>query len=286
MNEGVSFGFSTAGAGFPCPRFIFKSVIPFFITISYNQFIVKKVVLLRHGQSTYNAENKFCGWTDVPLTNRGVEEAKNSARLLQEACFTFDIAYTNVLSRAVKTTWIVLEHMDLMWIPVYKTWRLNERHYGALQGLDKTAVAKEHGEDQMFEWRRSFSVAPPALDKSDPRNTRDDPRYHDLTKDELPLTESLKDTQTRTLPYWHETITPEIKKGTKVLISASGNSLRALIKYLDNISDQDINQLNIPTGIPLIYELNDNLTPIKHYYLGDQEKIEAATQEVAGQGKI
>jgi len=244
-----------------------------------------KVVLLRHGESTWNKENRFTGWTDVDLSEKGVEEAHAAGKLLKAEGYTFDVAYTSVLKRAIRTLWITLDEMDLMWIPVYRSWRLNERHYGALQGLNKAETAAKFGDEQVLVWRRSYDVPPPALEASDPRFPGRDPRYAKLSKKELPLTECLKDTVARFLPYWHKTIAPDIKKGTKVLIAAHGNSLRALVKYLDNVSDEEIVSLNIPTGIPLVYELDVNLKPIKHYYLGDPEAIRKAAEAVAKQGK-
>ncbi|MFX1327692.1 MAG: 2,3-diphosphoglycerate-dependent phosphoglycerate mutase [Promethearchaeota archaeon] len=244
-----------------------------------------KIVLLRHGESIWNKENRFTGWTDVDLSEKGIQEAKEAARLLKEGGYTFDIAYTSVLKRGIRTLWIVLDEMDLMWIPVYRSWRLNERHYGALQGLFKSKIAVEFGEEQVLIWRRSYDIPPPALKTSDPRYPGNDAKYDDLTADEIPLTECLKDTVERVLPYWHETIVPTIKSGKKILISAHGNSLRALVKYLDNVPNEEIVELNIPTGVPLIYELNDDLKPIKHYYLGDPEKIAQAIEAVASQGK-
>jgi len=244
-----------------------------------------KLVLLRHGQSTWNKENKFTGWTDVDLTERGVEEAKRAGQLLKQHGFVFDMAYTSYLKRAIRTLWIVLDEMDLMWIPEFKTWRLNERHYGALQGLNKAEMAAKVGEEQVHIWRRSYDVRPPALEKSDPRWPGNDPKYKELSEEELPLTESLKDTVERVLPYWHNEIAPSIKAGKRVIISASGNSLRALVKYLDNISDEEIPQLNIPTGIPLVYELDSELKPIKHYYLASEEELEKAIKAVEAQGK-
>ncbi len=244
-----------------------------------------KVVFLRHGESTWNKENRFTGWTDVDLSEKGIKEAKEAARLLKEGGYTFDIAYTSVLKRGIRTLWIVLDEMDLMWIPVYRSWQLNERHYGALQGLFKAKMAAEIGEDQVLIWRRSYDIPPPALKTSDPRYPGNEAKYMDLSADEIPLTECLKDTVARVLPYWHDTITPTIKSGKRVLISAHGNSLRALVKYLDNMPDKEIVKLNIPTGIPLIYELDENLKPITHYYLGDQEEIEKAIEAVAAQGK-
>ena len=244
-----------------------------------------KVVLLRHGESTWNKENRFTGWTDVDLSEKGIQEAKEAAILLKEGGYTFDIAYTSVLRRGIKTLWIVLDDMDLMWIPVYRSWRLNERHYGALQGYFKSEMAKEIGEEQVLIWRRSYDVPPPALKTSDPRYPGNEKKYADLNADELPLSECLKDTVARVLPYWHEIITPTIKSGKKVLVSAHGNSLRALVKYLDNMPDEEVVKLNIPTGVPLIYELDDDLKPITHYYLGDAEQIAQAIEAVAAQGK-
>ncbi len=244
-----------------------------------------KIVFLRHGESIWNKENRFTGWTDVDLSEKGIQEAKEAAKLLKEGGYTFDIAYTSVLKRGIRTLWIVLDEMDLMWIPVYRSWRLNERHYGALQGLFKSKIAVEFGEEQVLIWRRSYDIPPPALKTSDPRYPGNDAKYDDLTADEIPLTECLKDTVERVLPYWHETIVPTIKSGKKILISAHGNSLRALVKYLDNVPNEEIVELNIPTGVPLIYELNDDLKPIKHYYLGDPEKIAQAIEAVASQGK-
>jgi 2,3-bisphosphoglycerate-dependent phosphoglycerate mutase len=242
-----------------------------------------KVVLLRHGQSTWNLENRFTGWTDVDLTPRGVEEARQSAQLLREEGYTFDVAYTSVLKRSVRTLWIVLDDMDLMWLPVVRHWRLNERHYGALQGLNKAETAELHGEEQVKLWRRSYSTPPPALDPEDERHPGHDPRYAGLSADELPRSESLKDTVDRFLPYWHETIAPDIRSGRRVLIVAHGNSLRALVKYLDDMSDEAIVGLNIPTGIPLVYELDDDLRPIRHDYLGDPEAAKKAAEAVARQ---
>lgn len=244
-----------------------------------------KLVLLRHGESTWNKENRFTGWTDVDLSEKGVEEAKESGRVLKREGFVFDVAFTSVLKRAIKTLWLSLEEMDLMWIPVYRSWRLNERHYGALQGLDKSETAKKFGEEQVLIWRRSYDVPPESLKKDDPRYPGNDPIYRDLDKKDIPLTECLKDTVLRFVPYWNETIAPVVASGKKVLIAAHGNSLRALVKYLDNISDEAIVKLNIPTGIPLVYELTPELKPIKHYYLGDPEKVKKAMASVANQGK-
>lgn len=244
-----------------------------------------KVVLVRHGESTWNKENRFTGWTDVDLSEKGVAEAHQGGQLLREGGYTFDVAYTSVLKRAIRTLWIILDEMDLMWIPVYRSWRLNERHYGALQGLNKAEMAVQFGEAQVHVWRRSYDVRPPALTPDDPRFPGHDPRYRELTPEQLPFTECLKDTVERFLPYWHETIAPMIRSGKRVLIVAHGNSLRALVKYLDNIPDEEIVGLNIPTGIPLIYELDEDLKPLTHYYLGDPEAVAKAAAAVAAQGK-
>lgn len=246
---------------------------------------MKKLVLLRHGESTWNKENRFTGWTDVALSEKGVQEAKTAGLVLKQNGFAFDVAYTSLLKRAIKTLWIVLEDMEQMWIPVNLSWRLNERHYGALQGLNKSDTAAKFGEQQVLLWRRSYDVRPPALDKSDSRYPGNDSRYRGLPEKYLPLTECLKDTVTRFLPYWKETIAPAVKSGQNVIIAAHGNSLRALVKYLDRISDEQIVELNIPTGIPLVYELDNNLLPLKHYYLGDEETVNQAVQAVANQGK-
>ncbi|MBU3911250.1 MAG: 2,3-diphosphoglycerate-dependent phosphoglycerate mutase [Candidatus Omnitrophica bacterium] len=245
-----------------------------------------KLVLLRHGESTWNKENRFTGWTDVDLSEKGIEETKEAGKILKKEGFMFDVAFTSVLKRAIRTLWITLDEMDLMWIPVYRSWRLNERHYGALQGLNKAEMAKKFGEKQVLVWRRSYDVPPDALDKTDERYPGNDPRYKDLDEKDIPLTECLKDTVARFLPYWHKTIAPAVKSGKKVLIAAHGNSLRALVKYLDNVSDEAIVKLNIPTGIPLVYELNPDLTPIKHCYLGDPESVKKAMESVAKQGKV
>jgi len=244
-----------------------------------------KLVLLRHGESEWNQQNRFTGWTDVGLTDKGVREAKEAGRLLNEEGFRFDLAYTSVLKRAIKTLWLVLEEMDLMYIPVYRYWRLNERHYGALQGLNKAETAQKYGDEQVLIWRRAYATPPPALETGDERYPGHDPRYAELTPDELPLTECLKDTVERFMPWWQDVAAPVIKSGKQVLIAAHGNSLRALVKYLDDVSDEEIVGLNIPTGIPLVYELDDELKPIRSYYLGDQEKLKAAQQAVANQGK-
>jgi len=246
---------------------------------------MKKLALLRHGESTWNKENRFTGWTDVPLTPKGVEEAVTAGRELKKAGFTFDIAYTSVLSRAIKTLWLVMEEMDLMWIPVVRDWRLNERHYGALQGLNKAETAEKHGMEQVHIWRRSYDIRPPALTMEDDRYPGKDPRYAKLSLQELPLTECLKDTVERFMPYWDRVVAPSVQSGTRVLIAAHGNSLRALVKHLDNVSDADIVGVNIPTGIPLVYELDDDLIPIRHDYLGDPEAVQQATQAVANQLK-
>jgi 2,3-bisphosphoglycerate-dependent phosphoglycerate mutase len=244
-----------------------------------------KIVLLRHGESTWNKENRFTGWTDVDLTEKGMEEAHAAGKVMKEEGFQFDVAYVSVLKRALRTLWLALEEMDQLWIPWIKTWRLNERHYGALQGLNKAETAALHGEEKVKIWRRSYDVPPPPLDEKDPRYPGNQAIYKELDKKDIPLTECLKDTVERFLPYWHETIAPAIKSGKKVLIAAHGNSLRALVKYLDNMTDEAIIELNIPTGVPLVYELDDNLKPIKHYYLGDQEAIKNAMDAVASQGK-
>ncbi len=246
---------------------------------------MKKIVLLRHGESAWNQENRFTGWTDVDLTAKGLQEAQNAGKLLKENGFAFDVAYTSVLRRAIRTLWTVLDQMDRMWIPVHHNWRLNERHYGALQGLNKAETAAQHGEDQVKIWRRAYDIAPPPLGEDDPRLTLSDPRYADLPADQFPRTECLKDTVARFVPYWLETIAPTVKSGKSVIIAAHGNSLRALIKYLDNISDSEIVNLNIPTAQPLVYELDDDLRPIRNYYLGDEEAIRAAMAAVANQGK-
>lgn len=244
---------------------------------------MKRLVLLRHGESIWNKENRFTGWTDVGLSEKGVNEAIDAGRLMLQEGYVFDVAYTSVLKRAIKTLWLALEEMDLMWIPVHNSWRLNERHYGALQGLNKAETAERFGIEQTQIWRRSYDIPPPPLTPDDPRYPGKDPRYASLKLHEVPLTECLKDTVTRFLPYWHETIAPAVRADQRVLIAAHGNSLRALVKYLDNISDEEIVNLNIPTGIPLVYELDDSLKPIGHFYLGDPEAIQRATEAVAGQ---
>ena len=244
-----------------------------------------KIVFLRHGHSKWNEENRFTGWTDVDLSKQGIKESHYSGQILLEQGFKFDIAFTSVLKRAIRTLWLVLDEMDLMWIPVIRSWRLNERHYGALQGLYKPETAKKFGEDQVFIWRRSFDIPPPALEKSDERSSINDPKYGTLKDEEIPQTECLKTTIERVMPYWNNNIVPVIKSGKNILIVAHGNSLRAIVKYLDNISDEKIPHLNIPTGFPLVYELDEELKPIKHYYLGDAEEIKKAQEAVANQGK-
>ena len=246
---------------------------------------MKKVILLRHGESIWNKENRFTGWTDVGLSDKGVEEARKSGELMRDAGFVFDLAHTSVLKRAIKTLWLALEQLDLMWIPVQHTWRLNERHYGALQGLNKAETAAKFGDEQVLAWRRSYDVPPPALSAGDARYPGSDPRYRGLAPSQVPFTECLKDTVARVLPYWNQAIAPDIRAGKRVLIAAHGNSLRALVKYLDKVSDQDIVGLNIPTGVPLVYELDDTLKPLRHYYLGDAAEVEKAMQAVASQGK-
>ena len=243
------------------------------------------LVLLRHGESTWNRENRFTGWTDVDLTARGVEEARRAGRLLAEAGHSFDVAYTSLLKRAIRTLWLVLDEMDLMWIPVHRSWRLNERHYGALQGLDKAQTAAKFGDAQVLEWRRSYLTPPPALEPDDERSPRRDLRYGALASDELPLTECLRDTVERFLPFWHERLVPELEAGKRVLIAAHGNSLRALVKHLDGTPDDEIVGLNIPTGVPLVYRLDDDLNPASREYLGDPEEIARAMESVAAQGR-
>lgn len=244
-----------------------------------------KVVLLRHGESDWNKQNRFTGWTDVDLSEKGVTEAKDAGKLMKAEGLVFDIAFTSVLKRAIRTLWLALDEMDLMWIPEYKTWRLNERHYGALQGLNKAETAAKFGDEQVHIWRRSYDIQPPALTADDERYPGKDPRYATLTAKELPLTECLKDTVARFLPFWHEIAVPAIKSGQKVIIAAHGNSIRALVKYLDNVPENEIVDLNIPTGIPLVYELDDELKPIKHYYLGDPEEARKKAEAVANQAK-
>ena len=244
-----------------------------------------KLVLIRHGESTWNLENRFTGWTDVDLTTTGIEQAKNSGRLLKAEGYEFDLAYTSVLKRATRTLWHCLDEMDRTWLPVQHSWRLNERHYGALQGLNKAETAKQYGDEQVLVWRRSYDTPPPALDATDPRSERGDRRYAGLDASQVPLTECLQDTVARVLPFWNDTMAPAIRSGQRLLVSAHGNSIRALVKYLDNIADEDIVGLNIPNGIPLVYELDANLKPIRHYYLGDAEAAAKAAAAVASQGK-
>jgi 2,3-bisphosphoglycerate-dependent phosphoglycerate mutase len=244
---------------------------------------MKTLVLLRHGQSTWNLENRFTGWTDVDLTPQGVQEAHEAARLLVEGQYTFDLSFTSVLKRAIRTLWIVLEDMDLVWLPEHRSWRLNERHYGALQGLNKAETAAQYGEKQVLIWRRSYGDPPPPLTPDDPRYPGHDRRYADVPREQLPLTESLKDTVARFLPYWHESIAPEVRAGRRVIVAAHGNSIRALVKYLDGVSEEAIVGLNIPTGIPLVYELEDDLRPIRSFYLGDPEAARKAAEAVANQ---
>lgn len=246
---------------------------------------MKKIVLLRHGESVWNKENRFTGWTDVDLSPKGIEEARESGRLLKEAGFSFDLAYGSVLKRAIRTMWIALDELDLMWIPQQLSWRLNERHYGSLQGLNKAETAAKYGDDQVLTWRRSYDIPPPELKRDDPRHPGNDPRYRDTDARDLPLTECLKDTVARFMPYWNDVIAPQVKSGKRVIVVAHGNTLRALVKYLDNVSESDIVALNIPTGIPLVYELDDSLRPITSYYLGDQEKAKQAAAAVAAQAK-
>jgi len=244
-----------------------------------------KLVLVRHGESVWNKENRFTGWTDVDLSEKGLEEAKRGGQRLKAEGFTFDIAFTSMLRRAIRTLWITLDQLDLMWIPVEHTWRLNERHYGGLQGLNKSETAAKYGDDQVLVWRRSYDVPPPVLEESDPRYPINDPRYRTMNKNDVPKTECLKDTVARFMPCWNNMIVPAMKSGKKVIVAAHGNSLRALVKHLDKVSEKDIIGLNIPTGIPLVYELEDNLTPIRHYYLADQAEVDAALNAVKNQGK-
>ena len=244
-----------------------------------------KIVFMRHGESVWNRENRFTGWVDVDLTDKGIAEAREAGRILKEAGFSFDLTYTSVLKRAIRTLWLTLDEMDLMWLPTVHSWRLNERHYGALQGLDKAETAAKYGDAQVLVWRRSYDTPPMALDPSDPRTSYDDPRYAKLKREEIPLAECLKDTVARVIPFWNESIAPAIRSGKQILVSAHGNSLRALIKHLDGISDEDIVGLNIPNGQPLVYELDADLKPIRSYYLGDAAAIEAAMKAVANQGK-
>ena len=244
-----------------------------------------KLVLLRHGESTWNRENRFTGWTDVDLSEKGLVEARQSGQLLKEAGFEFDVAYTSLLKRAIRTLWIALDELDQMWVPVHRAWELNERHYGALQGLNKAETAAKYGDEQVLVWRRSYDIQPPALEVDDERYPGHDPRYGDLGEADLPLAECLKDTVDRFLPYWRDTIAPTVRGGSRTIIVAHGNSLRALVKYLDDVDDEAIVKLNIPTGMPLVYELDEELRPLKSYYLGDPDAVEKAMQSVANQGK-
>jgi 2,3-bisphosphoglycerate-dependent phosphoglycerate mutase len=246
---------------------------------------MSNLILLRHGESIWNKENRFTGWTDVDLSEKGIQEAKQAGKILKKEGYSFDVAFTSVLKRAIRTLWIVQDEMNLMWLPVNISWRLNERHYGALQGLNKAEIAAKYGEEQVLKWRRSYDIRPPALEETDERFPGNDLRYKDLDNKDLPLTECLKDTVERFLPYWHEAIIPLIRSGKRVIISAHGNSIRALVKYVDDVSDVDIVGINIPTGVPLIYELDESLKPIKNYYLGDPDEIKRATETVARQGK-
>src|SRR5471032_2653344 len=244
-----------------------------------------KIVFMRHGESTWNLDNRFTGWTDVDLTEKGVNEARAAGQILKEAGFTFDVAYTSVLKRAIRTLWLSLDAMDMMYLPIKHDWRLNERHYGALQGLDKAETAAKYGDEQVKQWRRGFAVTPPELDRADERFPGHDPRYAKLRPEELPTTESLALTIDRVIPYWTDVIKPRIESGERVIIAAHGNSLRALVKYLDNLSEDEILELNIPTGVPLVYEFDENFKPIKHYYLGNADEIAAKAAAVANQGK-
>jgi 2,3-bisphosphoglycerate-dependent phosphoglycerate mutase len=244
-----------------------------------------KLVLIRHGESTWNLENRFTGWTDVDLTTTGISQAQNAGRLLKAEGFQFDVAYTSVLKRAIRTLYLALDEMDCTWLPVVKSWRLNERHYGGLQGLNKADMAKQFGPEQVMIWRRSYDTPPPVLEASDPRSERGDPRYAKLDPAQVPLTECLKDTVARVMPFWNESMAPAIKAGKRIVVAAHGNSIRALVKYLDNISDEEIVNLNIPNGIPLVYELDEGLKPIRHYYLGDAETAAKAAAAVAAQGQ-
>ncbi len=244
-----------------------------------------RIVLLRHGESEWNKENKFTGWTDVDLSAKGIEEAKSAGDILMKEGFVFDMAFTSVLKRAIRTLWLTLDGLNLMWIPVERAWELNERHYGSLQGLNKAETAAKYGEDQVKIWRRSYDIQPPALEKTDPRFPGNDPRYKNLSEAELPLTECLKDTVDRVVPFWEERIVPLVKQGKRIIIVAHGNSLRALVKHLDKIADNEIVELNIPTGTPLVYELDENLSPVKHYYLGNADEIAKKAAAVANQAK-
>jgi 2,3-bisphosphoglycerate-dependent phosphoglycerate mutase len=244
-----------------------------------------KLVLVRHGESQWNKDNRFTGWIDVDLSEKGLEEARKAGQVLKQQGYIFDVAFTSVLKRAIRTLWLILDEMDLMWIPVHRSWRLNERHYGGLQGLNKAETAAKHGDEQVLIWRRSYDIPPPELEENDERLPTNDPRYADLDPKVLPRTESLMTTIDRVMPFWHDRIVPEIRAGKRILIAAHGNSLRALVKYLDDISDKEIIKLNIPTGIPLVYELDEHLRPIKNYYLGDPEEVKKLMAAVANQGK-
>jgi 2,3-bisphosphoglycerate-dependent phosphoglycerate mutase len=280
-DRGADLEVGTAGVVLPLDGPIGRS----YANNESEETVMPKIVLLRHGESVWNKENRFTGWTDVDLSEQGRIEAKRAGEVLKAEGYTFDIAYASVLRRAIRTLWTVLDELDLMWIPVEHSWRLNERHYGALQGLNKAETAANYGDEQILIWRRSYDTPPPPLTRNDPRYAGNDPRYKDMGGATIPLTECLKDTVERFLPYWHEKIVPSIKAGKRVLIAAHGNSLRALVKYLDNLSDDAIVALNIPTGVPLVYELDDSLRPIKHYYLGDPDEIAKAAAAVAQQGK-
>jgi 2,3-bisphosphoglycerate-dependent phosphoglycerate mutase len=263
----------------------FKTTFNTFFKLLFCELAMYKLVLIRHGESTWNLENRFTGWTDVDLTDTGIAQAKNAGKLLKAEGYEFDVAYTSVLKRATRTLWHALDEMDRTWLPVVHSWRLNERHYGALQGLNKLDMAKQYGDAQVLVWRRSYDTPPPALEATDPRSERGDLRYAKLNPSDVPLTECLKDTVARVIPFWDESIAPAIKAGRRIVVAAHGNSIRALVKYLDNIGDDDIVGVNIPNGIPLVYELDANLKPIKHYYLGDAEAAAKAAAAVANQGK-
>lgn len=259
-------------------------MLPHFHTLRQIAKMIK-IVLLRHGESVWNKENRFTGWTDVDLSGKGLEEAREAGQVLKDAGFVFDVAHGSVLKRAIRTMWIVLDQLELMWIPQHLSWRLNERHYGALQGLNKSEMAAQYGEEQILVWRRSYDVPPPALEKTDERYPGKDPRYASMTRQDVPVAECLKDTVARFLPHWNDVIAPDVRAGKRVILVAHGNTIRALVKYLDNVSEKDIVGLNIPTGIPLVYELDDDLKPLKHYYLGDQEKARKAAAAVAAQSR-
>jgi 2,3-bisphosphoglycerate-dependent phosphoglycerate mutase len=245
-----------------------------------------KLVLLRHGESIWNKEDRFTGWTDIDLSEKGITEAREAGKTLGDEGYVFDVAFTSVLKRAIRTLWLVLDEMDLMWIPVHRSWRLNERHYGALQGMNKAEMSAKVGEEQVHIWRRSYNIRPPSLERTDARYPGNDPKYRGLGENELPLAESLKDTVVRFMPYWRDVLVPELQSGKHGIVSAHGNSLRAIVKYLDSINDSEIVNVNIPTGIPLVYELDEELRPLKHYYLADADKVEKAINEVVAQGKV